>query len=430
MRAIGYSSEETLVKWIDQLAPGKRKVKVRHRSGVHFSDEQKKSAVIELCTREGAASSVAEQLGTSRENLYRLKKKLLGERDTKAMRESSGRATPKDRDAMLAELKSLEKQIHRKQLELDILIKAAEIVKKGEGIDPRELTNREKAAMIDALRAKHPLNELLAMMDMPKSSYFYQREAQRWPEKYTALRAWVKRVFAESRSCYGYRRIHAAIRSAGMVISEKVIRRIMQEEQLVVPCSKKKRRYSSYNGEITPAVDNLVARDFHAARPNEKWLTDLTELHIPAGKVYLSPMIDCFDGMAVSWAIGTSPDAELVNTMLDDAIAGLQHGERPIVHTDRGCHYRWPGWVSRMEEAGLTRSMSRKGCSPDNAACEGFFGRIKNEMFYDRSWADVPIDRFIDELDSYLRWYNEERIKMSLGAKSPKVYRQSIGLTA
>jgi transposase-like protein len=130
VRAMGYPARVTLRKWIDQLAPGKRKVKVRHRSAVHFSDEQKKSAVIELCTREGAASSVAEQLGTSRENLYRLKKKLLGERDTKAMRESSGRATPKDRDAMLAELKSLEKQIYRKQLELDILNKAVEIAKK------------------------------------------------------------------------------------------------------------------------------------------------------------------------------------------------------------------------------------------------------------------------------------------------------------
>jgi transposase-like protein len=130
VRAMGYPARVTLRKWIDQLAPGKRKVKVRHRSVVHFSDEQKKSAVIELCTREGAASSVAEQLGTSRENLYRLKKKPLGERDTKAMRESSGRATPKDRDAMLAELKSLEKQIYRKQLELDILNKAVEIAKK------------------------------------------------------------------------------------------------------------------------------------------------------------------------------------------------------------------------------------------------------------------------------------------------------------
>lgn len=90
--------------------------------------------------------------------------------------------------------------------------------------------------------------------------------------------------------------------------------------------------------------------------------------------------------------------------------------------------YRWPGWLSRMEGAGLTRSMSKKGCSPDNSACEGFFGRLKNEMFYFRSWKDVSINQFIDELDGYLRWYNEERIKMSLGAMSPVAYRRSIGL--
>jgi putative transposase len=430
VRAMGYPSRETLRKWIDQLAPGRRKVNIKRSSGPHFSREQKKSAVIELCAREGAAQSVAEQLGTSTSHLYKLKKKLLGERDTRAMRSSSSRTTPKDRDGMLAELESLDKQIYRKQLELDILTQAVEIAKKDQGIDPRKLTNMEKASLIDALRTKYPLNELLAILGMAKSSYSYQREAKCRPEKYADLRAEVKRVFVENGNRYGYRRIHAVIKNAGTLISEKVVRRIMKDEQLVVPYSKKKRDYSSYKGEITPAVDNLVARDFHAAGPNEKWLTDLTEFRIPAGKVYLSPMIDCFDGMVVSWIIGTSPDAELVNTMLDDAVGSLQHGERPIVHTDRGCHYRWPGWISRMEEAGLTRSMSKKGCSPDNAACEGFFGRIKNEMFYCRSWSDVTIDQFIDELDSYLRWYNEERIKMTLGAMSPIAYRQSIGFAA
>ena len=144
-------------------------------------------------------------------------------------------------------------------------------------------------------------------------------------------------------------------------------------------------------------------------------------------KVYLSPMIDCFDGMAVSWAIGTSPDAELVNTILDDAIASLQHGERPIVHTDRGCHYRWPGWVSRIEEAGLTRSTSKKGCSPDNAACEGFFGRIKNEMFYGRSW-QVTIDR--SSMNRQLFRWAQRRTCQDISRSSPKAYRQSIGLTA
>ena len=115
---------------------------------------------------------------------------------------------------------------------------------------------------------------------------------------------------------------------------------------------------------------------------NEKWLTDITEFAIPAGKVYLSPIVDCFDGLLVNWNISTSPDAVLVNSMLDDAAKLLSVGEKPIIHSDRGVHYRWPGWIDRMEKNGFIRSMSKKGCSPDNSACEGVFGRIKNEMFY------------------------------------------------
>lgn len=203
----------------------------------------------------------------------------------------------------------------------------------------------------------------------------------------------------------------------------------MNEENLVVPC-RVKRKYKSYLGEISPAAENVIARNFRADAPNTKWLTDLTEFHIPAGKVYLSPIVDCFDGMIVSWSIGTSPSAELVNTMLDEAILCLRGHERPIIHSDRGCHYRWPGWISRMDNAGLTRSMSKKGCSPDNSACEGFFGRLKNEMFYCRSWNGVSIQQFTDELDGYLRWYNEKRIKISLGAMSPVKYRQNVGFAA
>ena len=104
--------------------------------------------------------------------------------------------------------------------------------------------------------------------------------------------------------------------------------------------------------------------------------------------------------------------------------------EHPIVHTDRGGHYRWPGWIERMDAAGLTRSMSKKGCSPDNAACEGFHGRLKNEFFYNRDWRDTTIDSFIDQLDAYIRWYSEKRIKLSLGGMSPLEYRNSLGLSA
>ena len=199
----------------------------------------------------------------------------------------------------------------------------------------------------------------------------------------------------------------------------------MKEEHLKVP-SKRTIKYKSYKGEISPEVDNIINRDFHADSPNSKWLTDITEFAIPAGKLYLSPVIDCFDGMVVCWNVSTTPDSILVNKMLDEAISTLSSSERPIVHTDRGCHYRWPGWIERMDNAGLIRSMSKKGCSPDNSACEGFFGRMKNEMFYGRIWTDVSIDDFIGQIDSYINWYNTERIKQSLGFMSPVEYSTDI----
>ncbi len=152
----------------------------------------------------------------------------------------------------------------------------------------------------------------------------------------------VKDVFTESSKRYGYRRIHSVIKNNEKPVSEKVIRRIMKEEKLIVPYIKRK-KYNSYKGEISAAVDNIIKRDFHAEVPNSKWLTDITEFHIPSGKVYLSPIIDCFDGLPVSWTIGTSPNAELVNTMLDCAISILKKDEKPLIHSDRGCHYRWPG---------------------------------------------------------------------------------------
>lgn len=132
--------------------------------------------------------------------------------------------------------------------------------------------------------------------------------------------------------------------------------------------------------------------------------------------------------MPIAWTIGESPNAELVNTMLDQGIALLKENEKPIIHSDRGCHYRWPDWIKRMEKAGLIRSMSKKGCSPDNSACEGFFGILKNEMFYDRDWESVSIQEFIFKLNEYIIWFKEKRIKMSLGGVSPMEYRRSLGL--
>ncbi|WCE36676.1 IS3 family transposase [Bifidobacterium longum] len=145
--------------------------------------------------------------------------------------------------------------------------------------------------------------------------------------------ALIRDVFENGKRRYGYKRVHLELRSAGIVVSAKRVMRLMTAHGLV-PVSESAKRYSSYKGEIGGAPANLVNRDFHAANPNWLWVTDITEFRIPAGKVYLSPVIDCHDGMPVAWTIGTSPNAALANGMLESACATLRPGETPIIHSD------------------------------------------------------------------------------------------------
>lgn len=431
-KKLGYPSRSVLNAWIEELAPQQKKHCASGGRNIEYTQEQKQSAVIDMCSRTGSVAQVAEKHGVTQPTLYKWKKERLKESSILPMKKKEHTTNidlMQENEKLMKERDELRKEVYQLQLEKDILEKAAEIIKKDRGITLDSLTNREKAIVIDALRDQYTLKELLIAFHMAKSSYCYQMAVFRAPDKYEGTREDIRNIFSSSGCTYGYRRIHQAMKNAGKTISEKVIRRLMLEENLLV-VSVKRKKYSSYLGEISPAVPNIVDRDFHADEPNLKWLTDITEFHIPAGKIYLSPIIDCFDGLPVSWTIGTSPDADLVNSMLDAAISTLKANEHPLVHSDRGCHYRWPGWIERMENAGLTRSMSKKGCSPDNSACEGFFGRLKNEMFYNHNWDGISIDEFISILDSYIHWYAESRIKMSLGGLSPLQYRKALGYTA
>ena len=294
------------------------------------------------------------------------------------------------------------------------------------GADKNLDTYRALKGVIDVFRRTE--NKGVTYVSSNRFCY-YQMKALAKEDKYEPLRNEVTRLFFENKARYGYRRIHAELKKIGIKVSEKVVRRVMKDEGLEVKIRKTK-KYNSYKGEISPSVPNEVQRNFHSENPYELLLSDISEFAIPAGKVYLSPAVDCFDGMLVTWRISEHPNADLVNGMLDDVIANMGEKSKPIIHTDRGCHYRWTGWIERMETNGYTRSMSQKGCSPDNAACEGLFGRIKNEFFYNQDWQDVTIEEFSHELDLYLRWYNEKRIKKSLGYLSPVEYRRSLGLTA
>ena len=270
---------------------------------------------------------------------------------------------------------------------------------------------------------------LLPVVGIARGTYHYQPDAMKRPDKDSGLLELVREAFGNGKRRYGYRRIHLELKGMGIVASAKRIMRLLTGHGLV-PLFKSAKRYGSYKGELAKAPKNLVDGDFHAERPNMLWVTDLTEFSIPAGKAYLSPVIDCYDGMPVAWTIGTSPDSALANGMLADACSTLKDGEKPIIHSDRGCHYRWPEWIRICKEHGLTRSTGAKGCGPDNAAAEGFFGRSKQEFFHKRSFAGVSMDGFINMLDDYMVWYRDRRIKTESGPghHGPSTQTQSCGM--
>ena len=438
IRVLGYPTRRALYTWIanEGTVKPKRKSLQLVNTAEHPRNPpvEVKMNAIHRCFELGESiKSVSEDIGYTRTSIYSWRKKylhggitaLINDKNIKPDTLTEGSPSIAS-DSDLAQLRN---QLRDMQMEIDILKETINVLKKDPGIDQTALKNREKAVIIDALKSKYPLPALLKRLELSKSSYYYQEAVKKRPDKYKDIRNRIRQLFCENKQRYGYRRIYGLLKREKLTVSEKVVRQIMREEGLIVIC-KRRRKYNSYRGEISPSVPNKIERDFHADKPNQKWLTDITEFALPAGKVYLSVLVDCFDGLLPGWTISTTPDSVLVNTMLDQAIAQLPEGDRPMIHSDRGCHYRWPGWIGRMEKAGLERSMSKKGCSPDNAACEGLFGRLKNEMFYCQDWMGVKISEFIDILNNYLLWYNTKRIKTSLGNKSPWEYRQSLGMVA
>ena len=445
IQALGYPGIVTFRKWVRKYVD---KSSIPHAPTITHSEETKLAAVKLMRNPRRSVIQIARQFGVTRTTLYAwereypsissksIKVRTRIAEKTKSLSkdplaEAMAKVSELDKQVSALELdaKQLQKEVEKLRMQKDILQKCAELLKKATGINPNGLKNKEKAIVIGALRNLYRLKDLLKEFGISKSSYCYQAKVLAEGYKYARTSDEIRNIFIENQRCYGYRRIKCGLQRRGITLSEKVVRRLMKEQELKV-YQKRIRKYSSYAGEITPEVANHLKRDFHADKPNQKWLTDITEFTLADGKVYLSPIIDCYDGLVVAYSIGTTPSAELANSMLRKAIATLQPGEHPIIHSDRGCHYRWPGWIELTEAAGLVRSMSKKGCSPDNSACEGFFGRLKNEMFYCRTWVNVSSSEFIKILDEYLKWYCEKRVKLSMGGMSPVEFRESRGIPA
>ena len=213
------------------------------------------------------------------------------------------------------------------------------------------------------------------------------------------------------------------LRNRGFVVNHKKVQRLMKVLGLT-PRIRRKRKYSSYQGEIGKKADNLIQRQFEATKPMQKCYTDVTEFVIPAStqKLYLSPVLDGFNSEIIAYNLSTSPNLAQVKMMLEQAFTET-HYENTILHSDQGWQYQHNFYHHFLEDKGIQASMSRKGNSPDNGMMESFFGILKSEMFYGYENTFKSLNQLEQAIIDYIDYYNNKRIKVKLKGLSPVQYR-------
>lgn len=253
---------------------------------------------------------------------------------------------------------------------------------------------------------------------LSRSTFYYQAKALQAGDKYAQLKASIQAVYERHKGRYGYRRITAELVRSGQQVNHKTVQRLMND--MALKSLVRLKRYRSYRGELS-AAPNLLNRQFKAKRPNEKWVTDVTEFNVKGEKLYLSPVMDLFNGEIVAYEMLERPLFLLVSNMLKKALARLTDRQAPLLHSDQGWHYHMRPYRQQLAERGLTQSMSRKGNCLDNAAMESFFGTLKSEFF--RLNKFESIEQLRKGLHDYIHYYNHYRLKLKLKGLSPVEYR-------
>lgn len=269
------------------------------------------------------------------------------------------------------------------------------------------------------LRAQYPLAALLKAADLSRSTFYYQINAQQADDKNGALKTLITGLFEQHKGRYGYRRVTAAIRQQGHGVNHKAVQRLMGE--LGLKSLVRVKRYQSYRGAAGRTAPNVLDRQFKAEEANQKWTTDVTEFKVAGEKLYLSPVLDLFNGEIIAFEMARRPEFKLVSTMLEKAMTRLRKDDKPLLHSDQGWQYQMPSYQKALSDRDIVQSMSRKGNCHDNAAMESFFGTLKSEYFYLNTFDSVEqLERGISE---YIEYYNNDRIKLSLGGLSPVQFR-------
>ena len=230
----------------------------------------------------------------------------------------------------------------------------------------------------------------------------------------------------------GYRRIRDELAAHyGREANDKRILRLCRKLGIQSAIKWRPRGCTRGNRSEKYTAENLLARDFHAEKPDEKWVTDVTEFKYYTGrevhKVYLSAILDLCDRRLVAYKIRNHNDNELVMSTIDEAVE-KEPGAHPLIHSDRGSQYTSPTFRKRLEEYRMTQSMSRVGYCIDNAPMEGFWGILKREMYYGRRFSNR--EELVESIERYIEYYNNERIQRKLQVMSPMKYHEYVLQTA
>jgi putative transposase len=260
---------------------------------------------------------------------------------------------------------------------------------------------------------------LLKIAKVPRSSYYYHLGHLCEPEKHSSEQEAIKQICVENKGRYGYRRVTLELHHRGFQINHKLVMKLMKQAHLT--CMLRVKKYHSYRGKVGKIAPNLVMRDFRAKFPNLKWVTDITQFKLFGQKLYLSPILDLFNGEIISYTLSKSPNFHLITEMLKGAFKRIPNDSHLILHSDQGWHYQMRSYQKLLKDKGIRQSMSRRGNCYDNSVMENFFGILKSEFYYHKRFSSI--EQFTTELSEYIDYYNNRRIKVKLKGLSPVQFR-------
>lgn len=268
------------------------------------------------------------------------------------------------------------------------------------------------------------LKDVLKTVGIPEATYHYHVKQMRTEDSDKEWKEKIYDIFHDHRGRYGYRRVYEELRNQGHIINHKKVQRIMREMDLRCEKFQRKSRYKSYKGTVGKVAKNLLNRRFYTHIPLQKVVTDVTEFKCTDDqKLYLSPIMDLYNSEVISYGISNRPTLDFVMEPLNQAIEIIKDEAqyRTTIHSDQGWHYQHNTWVKTLKKNKIFQSMSRKATCADNASMENFFGILKQEMYYGEKL--VTYEELKQEIEEYIDYYNNERIKAKLAGLSPVQYR-------